>query len=243
MMRPKSRTLPGNASLKAFARAAESYVEQTFERFPTYGSSTGRHEFDTDLERPTRALYRAHEKLLRETLTAVEDLPEVDFRGDAWLDRRALLAELRCEVWSIERQNFRKNPEHWASGALGSVHGLVVKHADDLKPAADAILSRVQKLPAYLSSAGEMIEAPVPVWARMAEQSCAGAPSLLDAIAEPLKRTKRAPPARIDHLLGQAKIAFAAYSKRVSRAKPGPGNGFSVGRERFEALIRERLGW
>src|SRR5882724_2275621 len=103
MARPKIRSTPNNPSLRAFAKTAESYVEQTFERFPSYGSSTGRHEFDTELERPTLALYRAHEKLLRETLTAVEDLPELDFRGDAWLDRRALLAELRCEIWSIER--------------------------------------------------------------------------------------------------------------------------------------------
>jgi len=243
-MAPSKRSnTPSSASLKAFAVAANRYVEQTFERFPSYGSSTGRHEFDAELERPSLSLFRAHEKLLRETLLAVENLPELDFRADDWLDRRALLAELRTELWSIERRDFRKNPERWASGALGSVHGLVVKHADDLKPAADAILSRVQKLPAYLASSAELIEAPIPVWTRMAEQSCAGAPSLLDAIAEPLKRTKRMAPSKIDRLLAQAKAAFAAYSARIKSIEPGPANGFSVGRERFEALIRERLGW
>jgi uncharacterized protein (DUF885 family) len=243
MARTKTRSTPQSPSLKAFGATAENYVEQTFERFPSYGSSTGRHEFDAELERPSLALFRAHEKLLRETLAKIESLPEVDFRGDAWLDRRALLAELRCEVWSLERHDFRKNPERWASGALGSVHGLVVKHADDLKPAADAILARVQKLPAYLSSSADLIEAPIPVWTRMAEQSCAGAPSLLDAIAEPLKRTKCASPARIDAALARAKAAFSAYSARIKRVKPGAANGFSVGRERFEGLIRERLGW
>ena len=241
--RAKQPASTSNPSLKAFEKAAHSYVEQTFERFPSYGASTGRHEFETELERPTLALHRAHEKLVRETLTTIENLPEVDFRGDAWLDRRALLAELRTESWSLERSEFRKNPERWASGAIGSVHSLVVKHADDLKPAADAILSRLRKLPAYLSSSADLLEAPIPVWTQMAVQSCAGAPSLLDAIAEPLKRTQRASPAKIDALLTQAKAAFAAYSKHIERAKPGPAGGFSVGRERFEALIRERLGW
>ena len=243
MARAKRQATTRNPTLIAFAKAAENYVEQTFERFPSYGASTGRHEFDALLERPTLALYRAHEKLVRETLTTIENLPEVDFRGDAWLDRRALLSELRTESWAIERNEFRKNPERWASGAIGSVHSLVVKHADDLKPAADAILSRLQKLPAYLSASAELIEAPIPVWTNMAVQSCAGAPSLLDAIAEPLKRTKRASPAKVDALLAKAKAAFAAYSKHIQRAKPGPADGFSVGRERFEALIRERLGW
>ncbi len=232
-----------NASVVAFASTAERYVEETFARFPSYGSSTGRHELDGELERPTNALFRAHEKLLRQTLSRVEELPEVDFRGDDWLDRRALLAELRSELWSIERLDFTRNPERWASGAIGSVHGLVVRYADDLTPAADAILSRLAKLPAYLSSSAGLIEAPIPVWTRMAEQSCAGAPSLLDAIAAPLKLTKRATPARIDALLSGAKAAFTAYSARITEAKPGPVGGFCVGRERFEALIRERLGW
>ncbi len=238
-----SRPAAKNPSLTAFSKAADAYVEQTFARFPSYGASTGRREFEPELERPSLALYRAHEKLVRETLSAVEALPEVDFRGDAWLDRRALMAELRTEVWSLERADFRKNPERGASGAIGSIHGLVVKHADDLKPAADAILSRLQKLPAYLNGSASLLDAPIPIWTNMAVQSCAGAPSLLDAIAEPLKRTKRATPAGIDGLIGKAKAAFAAYSKQIQRQKPGPEGGFSVGRERFEALIRERLGW
>src|SRR5882724_8163128 len=222
MASAKPRKTRENSTLEVFARAAEQYVEETFERFPSYGSSTGRHEFDPELERPSEALYRAHEKLVRETLTQVEDLPELDFRGNDWLDRRALLAELRTELWSIERGEFRKNPERWASGALGSVHNLVVKHADDLKPAADAILSRLAKLPAYLAGGAELITAPIPVWTHMAEQSCAGAPSLLDAIAEPLKLSKRASPVRVDALLTRAKAAFAAYSAQIQRAKPGP---------------------
>lgn len=242
MARPRGNGIR-NASLTAFTKAADLYVEQTFRRFPSYGASTGRHEFDAELERPTLALYRAHEKLLRETLTTVEDLPELDFTGNDWLDRRALLAELRTELWSIERGEFRKNPERWAGGAIGSVHNLVVKYADDLKPAADAILSRLRKLPAYLSSSAELIEAPVPIWTNMAVQSCAGAPSLLDAIAGPLKLTKRASPAVIDALIAKAKAAFEAFSKAIQRKKHGPADGFSVGRERFEALIRERLGW
>src|SRR3954454_4754319 len=110
MARAIRRTPVLNPSLKVFAKTAENYVEQAFTRFPSYGASTGRHEFDGELERPTLTLHRAHQRLLRETLTTVEDLPEVDFQGDAWLDRRALLSELRTELWSIERSEFRKNP-------------------------------------------------------------------------------------------------------------------------------------
>jgi hypothetical protein len=241
----RKRQLDGgsNASVRAFEKIATRYIEESCERFPSYASALGLHEFDAELETPSLELYGAHEKLLRQTLSAVEDLPEIDFSGDAWLDRRALLAELRTELWAVERSAFRKNPEHWANGGLGSVHHLVVKHADDLAPVARAILSRIEKLPRYLDGCADLLKQPVPIWQRMAEQTCRGAAGLFDAIREPLIATRKASAAKIDALLGEAKRAFLRFEQRVGRLKPGGAGDFSVGRERFEALIRERLGW
>src|ERR1041385_7916032 len=120
-----------NPSVKKFRAVAEAYFEESFERFPTYGSAVGRKEFYPELDKPDHKTYAAHEKLLRKTLGAVQDLPESDFAHDDWLDRRALLSELRTELWAIERGMHRRNPEHWASGAIGSIHSLVVKKADN----------------------------------------------------------------------------------------------------------------
>jgi len=240
---PRRTTNGSNDSVRAFERVATRYLEETCERFPSYGSALGLREFDAELETPSLELYRAHENLLRRTLAAVEALPETDFGGDAWLDRRALLAELRTELWSIERSAFRKNPESWANGAIGSVHHLVVKHADNLGPVAGAILSRIGKLPAYLDGAAEVLKQPVAIWQRMAEQTCRGADGFFDAIREPLLKTRKAPAAKIDRLLADAKRAFVRYEQRVAKLKSGKTGDFAVGRERFEALIRERLGW
>ncbi|HYG77278.1 MAG TPA: DUF885 domain-containing protein [Planctomycetota bacterium] len=232
-----------NDSVKEFRRVSEKYVEESFERFPTYGSTVGRKEFHGELEIPSIKLFAAHEKAIRKTLAAVQDLPEHDFGGDDWLDRRAFMADLRSELWSIERIAFRRNPDTWASGALGAIHHHIVRHADDLSPVADAILSRLKKLPAYLEGAGEVLQSPVPVWQKMALSSCKGAPSLFDAIVEPLAKTGKAPKEKIEKLAAGAKSAFAAYAKRVEKARPGKPNDFSVGTTRFEALIRERMGW
>lgn len=230
-------------SIRQFRTLADRYVETTFERLPTYGSAMGRHEFDAELEIPSLKLFAAQEKLIRDTLGAVQDLPEIDFTGDDWLDRRAFMAELRSELWSLERLTHRRNPDRWITGAMGCVFDLLVKHADDLTPVAPAILARLKKIPAYLDSAAEMLQAPEPVWARNTQQSAGGAPSLFSAIAEGLKKTGKAPASRIDSLCVGATKAIAAYAKKVERAKPGKPGSFSVGRDRFEALIRERLGW
>src|SRR5688500_5479437 len=98
----RSRTTqPEALSVRTFRAIADRYVAETFERFPTRASSAGVREFNSKLELPTLALFGAHEKLLRRCLHEIEELPEVDFTGDDWLDRRALLAELRTELWSI----------------------------------------------------------------------------------------------------------------------------------------------
>lgn len=241
--RSQTHVPPQGAEARALRKLGERYIEATMERFPSVGSAMGRHEFDSELEVPSEKLISAQRKLLQQTLSEVEAIAEHDLQGDDWLDRRALLAELRSEAWSYERETFRRNPESWVSAALGSVHHLVVRSASDLTPVAEAIASRLAKLPDYLEGAAELVKRPVPLWRETAQSSVAGAPALFEAIREPLAATKKIPPERLDSLLRGASAAFKHYGKRVSRVAAGKPRDFSLGRGPFEALMRERLGW
>ena len=242
-MKTQKLNTASNSSVKTFRAVADRYVEESFERFPTYGSSVGRKEFNGELEKPDEKTYAAHAKLVRRTLNDAVSLPESDFVKDDWLDRRALISELRTELWSLERGTHRRNPEMWASGALNSIYNLIVKKADNMGEVAEAVLSRMQKLPDYLERAASMVKEPVPLWKSLSIKSCGGAPSLFDAITGPLIATGKAPEAKVRRLARDAKAAFEAFAKRVAKVKPGKPGGFAVGTERFEALIRERLGW
>ncbi|HEY6081772.1 MAG TPA: DUF885 domain-containing protein [Polyangiaceae bacterium] len=245
MSKTKSAKLEQSMSPQARAVRAlgERYIESSMERFPSLGSAVGRHEFDAELELPCEKLLRAQQKLVQKTLEELESIPEHDVSGDDWLDRRALLAELRTETWSQQRETFRKNPESWASSALGSIHNLVVRHADDLTPVADAIASRLAKVPDYLEGAAELCRRPVPLWRETAYSSVTGAPALFDAIKAPLAATGKIKPKRLESLLSAASSAFKQYGRRISRTPAGKARDFSLGREPFEALMRERLGW
>jgi uncharacterized protein (DUF885 family) len=250
MSTPTSRPSPSNRppappspQAQALRALGERYIETTIENFPSLGSAVGRREFDAELEAPSEKLLRSQQKLIERTLAEVEAIPEHDLRGDDWLDRRALLAELRSEHWSHERETFRKNPESWVSSALGSIHQLVVRNADDLTPVAEAISSRLGKIPDYLDGAAELLRRPVPLWRETAQSSVSGAPALFDAIREPLLATGKLKPKRLDAQLEAAAAAFKRYGKRVARVAAGRPRDFSLGRERFEALMRERLGW
>jgi len=234
---------PQSTAAKALRSLGERYIETTMERFPSLGSTMGRHEYDGELEQPSERLMAAQRKLLEQTLAEVEAIPAHDLQGDDWLDRRALLAELRTELWSHERETYRRNPESWVSSALGSIHQLVVRNADDLSPVADAIASRLAKLPDYLDGAAELLKRPVPLWRETAQSSVVGAPALFEAIRDPLAATGKIKPKRLETLLESAGSAFKRYGKRAARLAAGKPRDFSLGRERFEALMRERLGW
>ncbi|HYP89811.1 MAG TPA: DUF885 family protein, partial [Polyangiaceae bacterium] len=234
---PSSGKQPRGPEARILRALGEHYIEETMERFPSVGSAMGRHEFDGELELPSEKLIRAQQKLVRSTLEQVEAISENDLQGDDWLDRRALLAELRTETWSHERETFRRNPESWVSSALGSVHHLVVRNADDLTPVAEAIASRLARIPDYLEGAAELLSRPVPLWRETAQSSVTGAPSLFEAIREPLLATGKVKPRRLETLLENAGAAFKQYGKRVSRVAAGRPRDFSLGRERFEALM------
>jgi uncharacterized protein (DUF885 family) len=235
--------MPARSSVTVFRAIADKYIDDMFRRFPTRASAEGLKEFNSKLDRPNQKTYAAHEKSLRRTIAGVENLPEHDFVGDDWLDRRAFLSQLRTELGSIELDLHRRNPDAWASGAMDSIYRLVVRNADDLTPVADAIVARLKKIPEYLDDAKSMLKLPVPLWKKLTQKTCEGAPSLFDALAEPLKKTRTASPEKIDKLIRTVKAAFASYAKAVSKLKAGAPGSFALGKTRFEALIRERLGW
>src|ERR1041384_4240734 len=86
---------PPKESVRQFHRVIEQYFEESFQRFPSHASHLGRREFNGELERATANTYLDQLRLVERTRAEVENLPARHFSADAWLDRRALLSELR----------------------------------------------------------------------------------------------------------------------------------------------------
>lgn len=252
-----------NPTTREFYKIADAHWEETFAHFPTVASALGRHEFDGELGRADPATHQRQARSVARALAAVENLPEHHFDGDAWLDRRAFLADLRTEIiFGDELQTWRTNPNRHAEAAVDSVHHLVVRHADDLRPVAAAVISRLKKLPAWLDEAAACIRQPVPLWMKQAKETSEHVPSFFNSIVAPLEQalenvggasaprpfgkkleSGRSGPSHIPELIADANAAFARYAKAIGGKRPGPARGYSVGRERFARLIRERCGF
>lgn len=220
----------------------DTWLEQTCELFPEHASKLGFAEFEARLSANTVATHRRHIALTASTLNAVEALPERAFRGDDWLDRRGFVAKLRTELlFARDLARWRTNPQTHCDAAMDSIFDLVVRSATNPAKALPAIESRLAKIPDYLAAGAEALRAPVPLWTTLAERACAGSVEFLEGLDGEFQKISPHPQ-RTSSLLKSAASAFVDYACAIRRRKPGAPGSFAIGRERFEFLIRERLG-
>lgn len=240
----KSRkSAAANKSVRSFGRLAKDYYDQTFERFPVTGAGAGIRKLNSQLGSARPSVHERQLKLAEKTLRAVEEMPIHDFEGEDWLDRMTLRSHLRQEVMQLgELRTWQTNPQIYLDTVAESIFGLLIRHGDNLRPVAPALVSRLRAIPKYLDQAVENIHHPVPLWVELTKASAPGIRSLLLSLPAPLAEVSDRSEASITQLCKRASAAVTAYASRVGRRAAGPENGFSVGTERFETLIRDRLG-
>ena len=232
-----------DANVRAFRGLVDRYLEETHERFPESASRLGLIEFNSRLGQNDVPAHRSQIRLVERSLAATEQLPEASFTGDDWLDRRTFLAMLRTELLNArDLERWRTNPQTHCDAAVDSIFDLVIRNASDLGAVLPAIESRLARLPDYLIAGAGCVNRPVPLWTKLAQRSCEGAARFLGEIETELLAHSRSP-ARTRRLLAAAAGAFDTYGANIARKRAGDDRGYSIGRDRFEFLMRERLGF
>ncbi len=232
-----------SAETRRFRGIVDRFIDESHALFPQLASERGLHEFDAELGGNDATTHQKYGNLVEAMLREAEDLPDHTLTGDDWLDRRALLALLRTERFFQSTMPFwRINPQVHCSAAIDSIFNLVVRNAEDLKAARGAIESRLAKLPRFLAQGAACLRRPVPLWTRLARLTCDGAKSFFEEVGAQLKALSPHP-AKTEGLIRGAIAALQSYARSAEAREPGPANGFSIGRENFELLIRERLGF
>lgn len=228
---------------RAFRALVNRYLDETHERFPETASRLGLSQYNAHLGRNDVETHRAQIRLTEEILAAVEEQPEAAFAGDDWLDRRTFLAMLRTELLhSRDLLSWRTNPQVHCDAAVEAIFDLLVRNAGQLGRVQEAIEARLGALPDYLAAGAECVQKPVPLWTKLAQRSCDGAIGFLQEIEMTLLEQAKSP-ARLKRSLAAARKAFGDYAAAIGRKQPGAAKGYSIGRENFEFLMRERLGF
>jgi uncharacterized protein (DUF885 family) len=221
-------------------READGYFRKTWEIFPTDAAGLGLVDYRGRLGRNRPEDHRRHAELTAATLEKIEALPEGD--GDDWTDRRAFLAYLRTGYfYSATHPRWQLDPQAHSGAAANAVFHLLVRHADNLRAVANDIAALAAQIPRYLDEGYDCLKRPVPLWTDLAVRSSRHAATFIEEAAQqivPLSSSK--PAAR--RAFARAADAFRDYARRLAKIRTGPAGGFSVGRDNFEFLLRERMG-
>ena len=174
------------------------------------------------------------------TLEMIEALPEG--AGDDWTDRRAFLAYLRTGLFhSVTHPRWQLDPQTHSGAAANVIFHLLVRYAEDLQSVADDIVGLATQIPRYLDEGYDCLRRPVPLWTELATRSSRHAAKFMEETAKqivPLVENRSAGQRSFD----RAADAFRDYARRLEKIRTGPANGFAVGRDSFEFLLRERMG-
>lgn len=240
-----AKNKPGIDERKAhaeFESAASHWLQESCELFPEHASKLGFRKYDPLLGANTPAVHARHIALIEQTLARIEATPEALFTGDAWLDRRGMLAHLRMELlFERDLRRWRTNPQAHTGSAIDSIFELLVRAGESPAQILPAVESRLARLPDFLRAGAACVERPDPLWISLTEQSCEGAVEFLGGLETELASFSKNP-RRLSSLLKAAARAFTDFATSISRKKIAPAGSFAIGRERFEFLIRERLG-
>jgi uncharacterized protein (DUF885 family) len=228
-----------SAKLRALG---ERFIWRTCSDFPQWGSGLGFSKFESQLSGSDAKTRLARITFLEELLAETEGLPAAALTGDDWLDRRCFLSMLRTELLQTRNlERWRTNPQECCDGAVGAVFELVIRHADHLTKACPAIESRLAAIPRFLKEGAAAVRNPVPLWTKLAIQSCQGAKDFILTIGEQLAAISP-DAAKTRRLARAAGRAFDDYAATISRKRQGKLGSFAIGRECFEYLVRERTG-
>jgi hypothetical protein len=220
----------------------ERYIKRTCADFPQWGSGMGFTEYESRLAGSDAATQLARITFLEELLTETEALSSKGLTPDGWLDRRCFLSLLRTELLnSRELARWRSNPQECCDGAIGSVFELVIRYPDNLKKVLPSLESRLASIPDYLYEGALALRDPVPLWTKLAVQSCKGSKLFLKSLGETLSSISPDVGVTLS-LIDGAVLAFEKYAATITRKRAGKTRDFAIGREHFEFLVRERCG-
>jgi hypothetical protein len=230
-------------AVRSFRACTERYLEASYALFPQQASDLGLHQFDALLGQNDAATHREFGALVERTLREVEELPDHAFTGDDWLDRRGFLAMLRTErLFNSELGTWRTNPQTHCGAAIDSIFHLVVRNAERLAKVRPAIEARLAEFPRFLAQGAACLRRPIPLWVKLTRKTCDGAKTFLEEVGGQL--APHSPdPEKTARLVRDAIVALQKYADAAESCPPGSAGGFSLGRENFEFLIRERLGF
>jgi uncharacterized protein (DUF885 family) len=166
----------------AFPDLERSYRDVRWSLDPVGATQAGVTTHDDRYGRYSPAALAPHLAALRSLASALEEASTSSL--DEEIDRTALLNDIRVTLRRFERERAQaKNPGFWLSHLLGGLHVLMLRHDRSATDRANAVLGRLEDVPAFLDDARAALTAPVSLFAETAIRVVEGGVQLVRDIS------------------------------------------------------------
>jgi uncharacterized protein (DUF885 family) len=222
-------------------KAAQAYLDLLVQISPQSATGLGIHTRDRDLDDVSADGFEAStakEDQMLQDLNARFKNPNLSLRGKIDLDilthTLAVDIRVRREVRPLQSQ-----PDYYC----GPMNAIYWQTAREFAPAADranAVLSRMEKVPAVIEAAKKNLNNPPKVWTEIGIESAEGAKTFFDDQRVFLKGALPNDTARIEKDIKIAREAYLGYAKFLkSDVLPRSSGSYAAGKDLFEFMLHQ----
>jgi uncharacterized protein (DUF885 family) len=228
-----------------FYRQAEAWLDDILERNPVSATQLGNHQYDDQLADRTMEAMEEEYRAISAALHELRSFDTAQFKLDARIDHAIVSEILSSEIRGYEQvQPHLRSPGFYLGEIMGGVFGLIMKEFAPLPDRLQSALGRLRQAPRVLGEGMQnLVPRQVPaVWAETALEQARQAPGLFVGLL-PAMAAGAAPElapelGQAGQEAAQAIEAYAAFLQ--NQVLPQCAGDFSVGREYFDELLRER---
>src|SRR6478735_1478500 len=228
-----------------FQQLGQSYIEALTAQDPVLATQLGDHRHDGELpgiDAKARAARAAKDKDLLRSLGKID---RTGLTPDSQVDYALLKNALEYDLWDIQtQQTWARNPQYYNWEASNGLYLLVARDFAPWPQRFQAIVSRMEKLPAFLAEERRQLDPKrVPkVYAETVAKQNAGLMEVVDTALLPEVERSGVPRTRFDAALANLKAAVAEHQTWLDTVLvPSAAGDFRLGPALYDRKMKFEL--
>lgn len=171
-----AQRLSADGATQTFHFVSDQYFSDVLFRFsPTYGTQSGLHQYDTQLEDYSAAGVQKQVAALHVYEKKVEEIPADALDASVAADRQILLNSIRSQLLSLEViRNWEKNPDSYSSGVTNSIFVLMERPFAPPNTRLRAVVEREKQIPQVFVEARKNLKNPPHIFTEIALEQMDG---------------------------------------------------------------------
>ena len=171
-----AQKLSADGGAQTFQTVADQYFSDVLFRYsPTFGTQSGFHQYDVQLEDYSAADIQKNIAALHAFERKISAIPPASLDASVAADREILLNSIRSQLLSLEViRNWEKDPDSYSSGITNSVFTLMERPFAPVNTRLKAAIARERLMPAVFTAARQNLKNPPRIFTEIALEQIDG---------------------------------------------------------------------